>query len=176
MVLVSSRHGEGLPEVGEKGEFEMAQLTRWQPARELTRLRDEFDRMFDDWPRFLRRGAGDEEGLRGSWIPAVDIRETKDAIEVTAELPGIDAKDVDVSVQENVLTIRGERSREEVKEDETVHRIEREYGVFERSFTLPRSVEPEKIKAGYKDGVLSVSVPKREEAKPKAVKVEVSAK
>jgi HSP20 family protein len=154
----------------------MARLTQWEPARELTRLRDDFERLFDDWPRFLLRTVGQEEGLRGSWMPAVDIRETKDAIEVIAELPGIDAKNVDVSVQENVLSIRGERTREEVREDETVHRIEREYGFFERSFTLPRSADPEKINAAYKDGVLSVTVPKREESKPKAVKVDVSTK
>jgi HSP20 family protein len=81
-----------------------------------------------------------------------------------------------VSVQENVLTIRGERRQEDVKEDETVHRIEREYGVYERSFSLPRSADPEKIKAAYKDGILSLSIPKREEAKPKSVKVDVSTK
>jgi HSP20 family protein len=130
------------------------------------------DRMFEDWPRVFGRRI-DEEGLRGAWMPAVDIRETKDAFDVTAELPGIDAKDVDVSVQENTLTIRGERRREEVKENETVHRIEREYGVFERSFTLPRSADAEKIQASYREGVLSLTVPKREEAKPKSLKISV---
>jgi HSP20 family protein len=143
--------------------------------RELSRLRDEMDRVFEEWPRFLGRRVG-EEGLRGAWMPAMDIRESKDAIEVMAELPGIDAKDVDVSVQENMLTIRGERRREEVKEDETVHRTEREYGVFERSFSLPRSADPEKIAASYKDGVLSLTVPKREEAKAKAIKIDVDSK
>jgi HSP20 family protein len=143
--------------------------------RELSRLRDDMDRIFEDWPRFLGRRPG-EEGLRGAWMPAVDIRESKDAIEVKAELPGIDARDVDVSVQENMLTIRGERRREEVKDDETMHRVEREYGVFERSFTLPRSADAEKIAASYKDGVLSLTVPKREEARPKAIKVDVNAK
>ena len=150
----------------------MAQLTRWQPAGEFTKLRDQMDRMFEDWPRIFGRRI-DEEGLRGAWMPAVDIRETKDAFDVTAELPGIDAKDVDVSVQENTLTIRGERRREEVKENETVHRIEREYGVFERSFTLPRSADAEKIQAKYREGVLSLTVPKREEAKPKSLKISV---
>ena len=150
----------------------MAQLTRWQPIGELTKLRDQMDRMFEDWPRYFGRRV-DEEGLRGAWIPAVDIRETKDAFELTAELPGIDAKDVDVSVQENTLTIRGERRSEEVKENETVHRVEREYGAFERSFTLPRSANSEKIQAKYKDGVLSLSVPKREESKPKSLKANV---
>jgi HSP20 family protein len=106
-------------------------------------------------------------------MPAVDIRESKDAFEVTAELPGIDPKDVDVSVQENTLTIRGERRREEVKEAETVHRVEREHGVFERSFSLPRSADADKIQAKYHDGVLSLNVPKREEAKPKSLKINV---
>ena len=150
----------------------MVQLTRWEPVGELTKLRDQMDRMFEDWPRVFGRRI-DEEGLRGAWMPAVDIRETKDAFDVTAELPGIDAKDVDVSVQENTLTIRGERRREEVKENETVHRIEREYGVFERSFTLPRSADAEKIQASYREGVLSLTVPKREEAKPKSLKIHV---
>ena len=109
-------------------------------------------------------------------MPAVDIRETKDSIEVTAELPGIDPKDVDVSVEGNLLTIRGERRRDESKEDETVHRIEREYGMFERAFTLPRSADPAGVAAGYSDGVLRVSVPKREEAKPKAIKINVDTK
>lgn len=151
----------------------MARLTRWEPVGELTKLRGQMDRMFEDWPRFFGRRI-DEEGLRGAWMPAVDIRETKDAFDVIAELPGIDAKDVDVSVQENTLTIRGERRREEVKENETVHRIEREYGVFERSFTLPRSADAEKIQAKYRDGVLSLTVPKREEAKPKSLKINVA--
>jgi HSP20 family protein len=130
------------------------------------------DRMFEDWPRFLSRHI-EEEGLRGEWMPAVDIHETKGSFEVIADLPGFDAKDVDVSVQENTLTIRGERKREEIEENETLHRVEREYGVFERSFTLPRSADPEKIQAKYKDGVLSLSVPKREESKPKSLKVNV---
>ena len=150
----------------------MAQLTRWEPVGELTKLRHQMDKMFEDWPRFFGRRI-DEEGLRGAWMPAVDISESEEAFEVTAELPGIDAKDVNVSVQENTLTIRGERRREEVRENETVHRIEREYGVFERSFTLPRSADAEKIQAKYKDGVLSLTVPKREEAKPKSLKVNV---
>jgi HSP20 family protein len=128
--------------------------------------------MFDDWPRFFGRRI-DEEGLRGEWMPAVDIRETEGTFEVTADLPGFDAKDVDVSVQENTLTIRGERKREEIKENETVHRVEREYGVFERSFSLPRSADAEKIQAKYKDGVLSLTVPKREEARAKPLKIDV---
>jgi len=150
----------------------MAQLTRWQPAAELTMLRDRMEKMFEDWPGVFDRRIS-EEGLRGVWIPAVDIRETKDSIEVTAELPGVDVKDVDVSVQENTLTVRGERRREEVKEDETVHRLEREYGVFERSFTLPNSADPENIQAKYRKGVLSLTVPKREDAKPKSLKINV---
>jgi HSP20 family protein len=130
------------------------------------------DRMFEDCPRFLGRRI-DEEGLRGEWMPAVDIHETKDSFEVVADLPGFDAQDVDVSVRENTLTIRGKRQREEVKEGETVHRVEREYGIFERSFTLPRSADSEKIQAKYKGGVLSLSVPKREDSKPKSLKVNV---
>lgn len=150
----------------------MAQLTRWEPVGELTKLRRQMDRMFEDLPRFLGRRI-DEEGLRGAWMPAVDIHETKEAFEVVADLPGFDANDVDVSVQENTLTIRGERRREEIKENETLHRVEREYGVFERSFSLPRSADAENIRATYKDGVLSLTVPKREEAKPRSLKIDV---
>ena len=153
----------------------MARFTRWEPMQDLLELREEMNRALEGWPRVsrLRRWAGEEEGMRGAWMPAVDIRENKNAIEVLAELPGIDPENVDVSVEGNVLSIRGERRQEEIRDDETVHRVERSYGVFERSFTLPRSVNPEKVSASYREGVLTVTVPKREEAKPKSVKVEV---
>jgi HSP20 family protein len=150
----------------------MAQLTRWEPVGEFSKLRRQMDRMFEDWPRFLGRRI-DEEGLRGEWMPAVDIHETEGTFEVTADLPGFDAKDVDVSVQENTLTIRGERKREEIKENETIHRVEREYGIFERSFSLPRSADAENIQAKYKDGVLSLTIHKKEEAKAKPLKIDV---
>jgi HSP20 family protein len=139
--------------------------------RELVSLSDQINRMF--WPGLIGRRFGEEEGLRGSWTPPVDICETEDEVQVVAELPGIDPQKVDVSVEGNLLTIRGERRREEVREDETVHRTERVYGFFERSFSLPRSSDPEKIAAHFKDGVLILSIPKREGAKPKAIKVNV---
>lgn len=151
----------------------MTHLTTWKPVRRLGGLRDRMDQVYQDWPFFLGPSTGDEETLRGAWVPPVDVRENAEKIEVTAELPGIDPADVDVSVQGNVLTMRGERRREEVKDTETVHRVEREYGVFERSFSLPRSADSEKIQAKYKDGVLSLTVPKREEAKPKSLRISV---
>jgi HSP20 family protein len=103
----------------------------------------------------------------------VDIRETAGAIEISAELPGINANDVQVSVEGSVLTIRGERKHEEEEEGETYHRVERAYGLFERSFTLPVSAELDTIEATYKDGVLALTIPKSEEARPKAVKISV---
>ena len=153
----------------------MARITRWEPMQDLLELRDEMNRALEGRPlrARLRRYSGEEEGMRGAWLPPVDIRETKDAIEIMAELPGVDAENVDVSVEGNVLTIRGERRQEQVREDETFHRVERSYGMFERSFTLPRSVNAEKVSASYRDGILTVTVPKREEAKPKTVKVQV---
>jgi HSP20 family protein len=142
--------------------------------RELISLSDQINRMF--WPGLVGRRSEDQESLRGSWTPAVDIRESENAIEVAAELPGIDLKDVDVSVEGNLLTVRGERRREETMKDETVHRTEREYGFFERSFSLPRSADPEKIIANFSDGLLTLTIPKREEAKPKAIRVNVDSK
>jgi len=152
---------------------QMDYMTPWGPFRRLVGLRDRMEQLTQPWPGFHGLASEEEESLRRGWVPPVDVRETPHVIEVTAELPGIDPADVDVSVQGNVLTIRGERSYEEAKEDETLHRIERNYGRFERSFTLPRSVNYERIGASFKDGVLTVQVPKREEAKPKAIKIDI---
>jgi HSP20 family protein len=108
------------------------------------------------------------------WSPLVDIHETKDAFLLMAELPGVKQEDVEVSVEGDTLTLKGERKREaEVKEDQ-YHRIERSYGRFERSILLPSVVDPNRVKATYRDGVLEVQLPKKEEAKPKAVKIEAA--
>jgi HSP20 family protein len=145
-------------------------VVRWEPFRDLLSLQDRMNRMFDESYRG-GRGASDDWALGGSWAPAVDIYEHQGNIVLTAELPGVDAKDVDVRVENNVLTLRGERKFENEVKREKYHRVERAYGTFSRSFTLPNVVDTEKIKAEYKDGVLQVTLPQREEAKPKQIQV-----
>ncbi len=151
----------------------MRTLTRWEPINDITSLSQRMDRVFEElMGRGLRRLAEDDR-VRGSWSPAVNILEKKDAIVITADLPGLKAEDVDVTVDNGVLTIRGERRLEEASEGETYHRVERVYGVFERTFTLPNSVEVSKIDAKFRNGEMVVTLPKREESKPRAVKVAI---
>ncbi len=141
-------------------------ILKWDPFKELQALQDRIDKLF-------------EESLRGrelastSWTPAVDIYETDDAIVLEAELPGMNEKDIEVKVEDNVLTIRGERKFEEKRKEENYYRMERFYGAFQRSFTLPPNIETNKIKAEYKKGILKVTMPKKEQAKPKQIKIEV---
>ena len=144
----------------------------WSPFRALRDLETEMDRMFGltRWP-VVERGATDL--LEGVWSPSMDVYQTEDKIVVKADVPGLEKKDFDISVVNSHLTIKGERKHEnEVKED-NYHRIERVYGTFERSFELPATVNAEKIQAEYKDGVLEVTLPKKEEAKPKQIAVKV---
>ncbi|MGE5236504.1 MAG: Hsp20/alpha crystallin family protein [Acidobacteriota bacterium] len=146
-------------------------IVRFDPFREMTTLQDRMNRLFDDvWGRG-RQTEGDS--ISGSWLPAVDVRETKDALEIQAELPGIEAKDVQLSVENGVLTLKGSRSFEKATEGQTYHRVERAYGAFERSFTLPTNVNPEKIQAAFRNGVLHLTLPKREEAKPRSISIKV---
>jgi len=151
----------------------MRTLTRWEPINDISNLSQRMDRMFEElMGRGLRRLAEDDR-VRGSWSPAVNILEKKDAIVITADLPGLKAEDVDVTVDNGVLTIRGERRLEEASEGETYHRVERVYGVFERTFTLPNSVDVNRIDAKFRNGEMLVTLPKREESKPRAVKVAI---
>src|SRR5262245_5876797 len=150
-------------------------IVRWEPFRELVSLQERMNRLFDDSYR-TRSGSGQEDdwALGGSWAPSVDIYEHDNTIILKAEIPGVDPKDVDIRVENNTLTLRGERKLDhEVKRDD-YHRVERSYGQFSRSFTLPSTVNTEKIKAEYKDGVLRLALPKREEAKPKQIQVDVT--
>ena len=147
-------------------------IVRWEPFRDL--FQDRFvNRFFDEALR--ARSASDEEwALGGSWAPAVDIYEQNGSLVLKAELAGVDPKDVDVRVENNVLTLHGERKLDsEVKRD-NYHRVERAYGAFARSFTLPNVVDTDKIKAEFKDGVLRVTLPKKEEAKPKQISISVA--
>jgi HSP20 family protein len=113
------------------------------------------------------------DSAAASWVPAVDVFEETDNIRITAEIPGVQAEDIDISLEGNLLTIRGTKQQEAEEKTERVHRYERIYGAFERSFTLPASVEPKDIKASYDNGVLTVTLPKSERAKPRQIEVEV---
>lgn len=148
-------------------------IVRWQPFRDLVSLQDRMNRMFEESARHLDRTGSEEDWVGGSWAPSVDIYEQEGNIVLKAEIPGVDPKKVDVRLENNILTLRGERLFEgEVKRDQ-YHRVERSYGLFSRAFTLPSVVDQEKIKAEYKDGVLKLTLPKREEAKPKQITINV---
>ena len=143
----------------------MRTLTSFRGA---TTLQDQINRLFNE--AFERTG---EESNLTAWAPAVDINETEHELVVKADLPGIDPKDLDIRVENNVLSIRGERNFEKKVDEENYLRVERAYGSFSRSFSLANTVNPEGIKADYQNGVLTLNIPKREEAKPKQIKVNV---
>jgi HSP20 family protein len=149
-------------------------IVRWEPFRDLVSVQERMNRIFDDAFRGTGRGSEDDWALGGSWAPVVDIFEHEGNLVLKAELPGVDPKDVDVHVENNTLTLRGERKFASEVKREKYHRVERAYGTFSRSFTLPNVVDTDKIKAEYKDGVLQVTLPTREEAKPKQIAVAVS--
>jgi HSP20 family protein len=146
----------------------MRTIARWEPFRGVTALQDQINRLFND--NFER--AGEESNLT-AWAPSVDIYETEQELVVKADLPDVDPKDLDIRVENNILTIRGERKFEKKVNEENYLRVERSYGAFARSFTLANTVNSEAIKAEYHNGVLTLSIPKREEAKPKQIKVNV---
>jgi HSP20 family protein len=148
-------------------------IVRWEPFRDLVSLQDRMNRIFDDAFRG-GRGTSEDWALGGSWAPTVDIYEQDGNIVLKAELAGLDPKDVDVRVENNVLTLRGERKLDNEVKQENYHRVERSYGSFSRSFTLPTVVDTEKIKAEFKDGVLRLVLPQKEEAKPKQISISVS--
>ena len=149
-------------------------IVRFDPFRDLVGLQERMNRLFDESFRGIPRGAADDDwALGGTWAPAVDIYEHEGNIVLKAELPGIDSNDVDIRLENNVLTLRGERKVDHEVKQENYHRVERAYGSFSRSFTLPSIVDQEKIKAEYKDGVLELTLPKREEAKPKQISIKV---
>jgi len=139
-------------------------LTRWSPWQELENMNRQLSHLLDD----SHVGMSTETE---QWAPRVDIRETDDALLVQAELPGIDKKDIHLEVKDGVLTLSGERRYEKEVKEENVHRVERAYGKFSRSFSLPTNVDADKVSANMKDGVLEVRLPKRESAKPKAIAI-----
>ena len=146
----------------------MRTLSRFEPFRGASTLQDQINRLFNDV--FERPGEGSN---LTSWAPAVDIFETEHELVVKADLPDIDPKDLDIRVENNILTIRGERKFEKKVNEDNYLRVERAYGTFSRSFTLANTVNADAIKAEYQNGVLTLTIPKREEAKPKQIKVNV---
>jgi len=146
--------------------------TRWDPFGELSTLQEGMNRLFEDLLPTTRRE--NKEISTGAFYPAVDIYEGEKEITLKAELPGVNKKDVHVEVNDGVITLRGERKIEEEKKKENYHRLERSYGNFHRSFTLPNTVDPGKVKAHYKDGVLEITLPRKEEVKPQSIPVEIN--
>ena len=143
-------------------------MTRFEPFRGVFSLQDQINRLFSET---FDRSA--EEGSLTPWAPDVDIHETEHELVVKADLPGVKPEELDIRVENNILTIRGERKFEKKVNEDNYLRVERSYGSFSRSFSLANSVNTEAIRADYKDGVLTLSIPKREEAKPKQIKVQV---
>ncbi len=150
-------------------------LTTWKPFRELTpfkefeRVRREMDRL---WDSFLEGGLR-KRGEEGEWLPSLDVAETKNELVVKAEVPGMDPKDIDISLSDGVLTIKGEKRQEKEEKEADYHVVERSYGSFMRSVQLPKEVQSDKISASYKNGILRIALPKSEEAKKKEVKIKV---
>lgn len=148
----------------------MRAINRWEPFRGATTLQEQVNRLFNDV--FDR---GQNASSLSTWAPAVDIYEGEHELVVKADLPDIDPKELDIRVENNVLTLRGERKFEKNVNEDNYLRVERTYGAFSRSFSLANTVNPEAIKADYQNGVLTLSIPKREEAKRKQIKVNVGA-
>ena len=148
-------------------------ITRFDPFRDLAVLQDRMNRLFND--SVQARDRDDALVNRGSWLPPVDIYEVEGAIVLKAELPDVDREHIDVNVENNTLTLRGERKVDQEIKQDAFHRIERSYGSFARQFSLPSTVDATKITADYKNGVLTVTLPVREEAKPRSVKINVAA-
>jgi HSP20 family protein len=137
-------------------------IIRWDPFREMTNFEDQFNRLW--------RGVADGK-LQESWLPAVDVFDTKEAVVLKAELAGMKPDDIQIEVEDNVLTIKGERRFEEKVEQDRYYRVERRFGSFQRSLALPQGVKADDIQAGYEDGILTVRVPKAEEEKPQRIEI-----
>ena len=147
-------------------------IVRWDPFRELTEMQERVNRLFGE---LYRRGE-DDVMRRGTWVPPVDIYDGGNhELVIKAELPDMRREDIQLTVENNTLTISGEKKMDSEVKEENCHRIERTYGVFSRSFSLPQTVDTEKVSAEYKNGVLTVKLPVREEAKPKQIPVKVTA-
>ena len=148
----------------------MNTIPRWTVATpDFKHLQSQLSRIFEP---FARMNA-DEDLATGTWVPPVDVAETQEKIVVRAEVPGMKQEEITIEFENGILSIKGERKAEKNGEGTTWHRVERNYGYFVRSFTLPRTVDAERIAATYRDGILEIEVPKKEEAKPKQIRIEV---
>jgi HSP20 family protein len=145
-------------------------ITRWDPFRDLVQLQDRVNRLFQESTGTAGR---EEEFATSSFVPPVDIYENEHNIVLKLEVPGVDQKDLDIRIENNTITIRGERKFEKETKEENYHRVERRYGSFQRSFGLPNTVNPEQVTADYDNGILTVTLAKRAEAKPKQIRVNV---
>ena len=143
-------------------------IVRYDPFRELRSLQDDMTRLFTG---VMPVSGGREDMLGGAWNPRVDIFENKNHLVLEAELPGMNRDDFEISIENNVVTLKGERKFEKKTDDDNYHRVERSYGAFTRSFTLPQTVSAEGAKAEFKDGILHVTLPKREETKARKIEV-----
>jgi HSP20 family protein len=165
--LVSADQKEDVPMMITKWQPRFPSLSTWNPFEELAGFRRLFDEPFAG---FVRDG-----GLTaGQWKPLMDVVETKEAISLKVEMPGMKQEDINISLEDNTLTVKGERKHESEVNEEGFTRLERSYGTFQRSVVLPPTVDSEHVKATYKDGVLEIQLPKKEEARPKAIKVEAA--
>jgi len=151
--------------------WQRPEMNIWSPFRHLSLLRDEIDRLFDSPLNALTSNS--QQFLNG-WLPTIDVYEDRDHLVLKAELPGMKKEDINIQLQGDVLTLSGERKEEEVFDKAETYRAERFLGKFQRSLTLPVSVDASKVQASYKDGILAVTLPKAEEAKPKQIEVKVS--
>jgi HSP20 family protein len=145
------------------------EISPWRPF-EFEKMRREMDRL---WDHFFEGRPARRSREEGEWLPSLDVSETKGDLVVKAELPGIDPKDIDISLNEGVLTIKGEKRQEKEEKEEGYHLVERSFGSFTRSIRLPREVQNEKINASYRNGVLKITLPKSEEAKKREIKIKV---
>jgi HSP20 family protein len=143
-------------------------IIRWDPFRDIVSLREKMNRLFEDM--VTQRGE-EKEMISSAWAPAVDIYEDESQLVLTAEVPGIDEKDIEIKIENNTLTLHGERKMEKETKEENYHRLERSYGSFSRSFTLPNYVDTDKIRAEHENGVLKITMPKKPELKPRKVKI-----
>ncbi len=147
-------------------------IRRWNPVRDLVGLEGDFNRMIDRF--FSPEIFNQADVTRNGWIPSLDVEENKDEFKVIVELPGVSKDDVNITFQDDTLTIEGERKKEDEKKDVDYHRVERRYGKFSRSFKLPTHIDANKIDASFKDGLLTIQLPKAEEVKPKQINVKVA--
>lgn len=147
----------------------MSAITRWDPFHNLSTLQEQVNRLFEG-----SLPARSEQSALTTWAPAVDIYETENELVLKADLPDVNEKDLDIRIESNILTIKGERKFEEKVKEDNYLRVERTYGSFSRSFSLPSTVDNGSVKADYKNGVLTVELPKRAESKPRQVKINVT--